>query len=46
MHARRALALIVLAQLFGTSLWFSFSGVTDELTGVWQCDENALSQLG
>ena len=32
---RRAVALIVIAQLFGTSLWFSANGAADDLARDW-----------
>lgn len=35
MLSKNPIALIVVAQLFGTSLWFSANGVADELTRAW-----------
>jgi predicted MFS family arabinose efflux permease len=35
MFSKNPIALIVVAQLFGTSLWFSANGVADELTRAW-----------
>ncbi len=32
---RRPVAVIVVAQLFGTSLWFSANGAADDLTRLW-----------
>lgn len=34
-HARYAIAVIVLAELFGTSLWFSTNAVADALHAAW-----------
>lgn len=34
-HARYAIAVIVLAELFGTSLWFSANAVADALYAAW-----------
>lgn len=34
-HARYAIAVIVLAELFGTSLWFSTNAVADALLTAW-----------
>jgi MFS family permease len=35
MHARYAIAIIVLAELFGASLWFSANAVADALHDAW-----------
>ena len=35
MPARLAIAIIVLAELFGTSLWFSANAVADTLQRQW-----------
>ncbi len=35
----RPLVLIVLAELFGTSLWFSGNATVEELTGLWQLSQ-------
>jgi predicted MFS family arabinose efflux permease len=45
MNARRALVLIVVAQLLATSLWFSFSGAAKDLARDWRCEESALAPL-
>ena len=42
---KRALALIVLAQLLGTSLWFSFNGAAADLARAWGKSDAELSQL-
>src|SRR5215813_6767104 len=39
------LALIVVAQLFGTSLWFSANSAADDLTRVWQLTSSDLGHL-
>src|SRR5438874_4351077 len=42
---KRALALIVLAQLLGTSLWFSFNGAAADLARVWGRSDAELGRL-
>ncbi len=42
---KRALALIVLAQLLGTSLWFSFNGAAADLARAWHKTDAELSRL-
>jgi MFS family permease len=42
---RQALAIIVIAQLFGTSLWFSINGVWFSLAGELGLDEGDLGRL-
>ena len=44
-HARYAIALIVTAELFGGSLWFSANAVGDELYQAWQITEIELGYL-
>ncbi len=39
------LTLIVIAQLFGTSLWFSANGVGEQLLAAWSLDTAALGTL-
>lgn len=41
----RAVPLIVIAQLFGTSLWFSANGVGDQLLASWGLDTGSLGTL-
>jgi MFS family permease len=43
--ARVAVTWIVVAQLFGTSLWFSANAATDDLRGVWGLTDAALGHL-
>lgn len=45
MNARRAVALIALAELLGTSLWFSANGVAGVLAAEWGIDAAALGHL-
>ena len=42
---KRALALIVLAQLLGTSLWFSFNGAAADLARAWGKTNAELGRL-
>jgi MFS family permease len=44
-NARRAIALIVIAQLFGTSLWFSGSAAAGDLARVWGLGPSDLGSL-
>jgi len=44
-HARYAIALIVTAELFGGSLWFSANAVGDALYRAWQITEVELGYL-
>src|SRR5213592_3245874 len=41
----RPLALIVLAQLFGTSLWFSGNSAAADLRGEWGLDDRDIGSL-
>ena len=41
----RAVPIIVIAQLFGTSLWFSANGVGDQLIVAWGLDTGDLGNL-
>ncbi|MEK6594368.1 MAG: MFS transporter [Pseudomonadota bacterium] len=42
---QRPLALIVIAQFFGTSLWFSANSAADDLMRAWDAGPAALGQL-
>lgn len=44
-HARRAVLVIALAQLLGTSLWFSANGAMRDLQAVWQLNAAGIGWL-
>ncbi|SDR23106.1 Major Facilitator Superfamily protein [Paraburkholderia fungorum] len=44
-HARRAVLVIALAQLLGTSLWFSANGAMRDLQAVWQLNATGIGWL-
>ena len=45
MLKRRAVMWIVIAQLFGTSLWFSANAATDDLRAIWGLDDADVGHL-